>query len=50
MPGDDASFPLVCVHLAIRRKWFLCANAGGRCEPDEEFTDYYGKPVYLCEV
>lgn len=35
--------------LAFRREWFLCATTSGQCEPDEEFSDYYGRPVYLCE-
>lgn len=31
--------------------WFLCATAQGpACEPDDEFSAYYGRKVYVCAL
>ena len=31
------------------KSYFLCANPGDEhCQPDEDFSAYYGSPVYLC--
>ena len=40
-----------CVAQEADQTWFLCANAlSPDCVPDEDLTDYYGKPVYLCAL
>jgi hypothetical protein len=31
--------------------WYLCATPmGEHCEPDEDFSAFYGRPVYVCRV
>jgi len=30
------------------KSWFICASATGDCSADEEFSAYYGQPVYIC--
>jgi hypothetical protein len=39
-----------CVLIAEeeRKSWFICTSAAGDCSADEEFSDYYGQPVYIC--
>ena len=33
------------------RMWFICANASGKdCEADEDFSAWYGRPIYVCEM
>ena len=44
-----------CFHIADAqhasgRAWFLCASPQSGCEPDEDFSAYYGQPVYVCEM
>ena len=27
---------------------YLCATPSGTCDEDEDLSDYYGQPVYVC--
>jgi hypothetical protein len=39
----------VMVAEAGMKSWFICASPSAEsCEPDEDFSAYYGQPVYLC--
>ena len=41
----------VCARAVLSREWFICASAhGADCEPDEDFSAYYGQPIYVCEM
>lgn len=40
---------VVVTTAASERQLLLCsAPSNGVCTPDEEFSDYYGQPVYVC--
>ena len=40
-----------CVAVDTDQAWFLCAESVSHdCLPDETFSDYYGKPVFICAL
>lgn len=48
---EDLTNACHCVAQEADKTWFLCAKAlSPDCIPDEDFTDYYGQPVYLCAL
>jgi len=40
-----------CVGKEDQHAWYLCATPmSEHCEPDEDFSAFYGRPVYVCRA